>query len=93
MATGKAFIAYPSSAREVREAILATVSKLKSLQPSLKLHPWEANDVPGRCLVDPILESISTADFIIADISRLNFNVVYEIGFAIGKQKRVILQK
>jgi len=91
MATGAAFIAYPLSIYEVREAILATVTKVKNLQPALKLHPWEANDVPGRCLVDPILEQISSAAFVIADVSRLNFNVVYEVGFSIGKQKRVIL--
>jgi hypothetical protein len=91
MATGKAFMVYPSSGREVREAILATIGKVKQLQPSLKLHPWEANDTPGRCLVDPTLEEISNAAFVVADISRLNFNVVYEVGFSIGKQKRVIL--
>ena len=41
--------------------------------------------------VDPILSEISSADFVIADISRLNFNVVYEVGYSIGKRKRVIL--
>ena len=91
MATGKAFIVYPSKGREVREAILATVAKVKEVHPALNLHPWEANDIPGRCLVDPILDQISSAAFVIADVARLNFNVVYEIGFSIGKQKRVIL--
>ena len=91
MATGKAFIAYPSNLREVRDAVAGTVSKIKNVHPALTLHPWEANDIPGRCLVDPILETIATADFVIADISRLNFNVVYEVGFSIGKRKRVIL--
>jgi len=91
VATGKAFIAYPSNLREVRDAVAGTVSKIKSVHPALTLHPWEANDIPGRCLVDPILETIATADFVIADISRLNFNVVYEVGFSIGKRKRVIL--
>jgi hypothetical protein len=91
MASGKAFIAYPASAREVREAVLATIAKVKNIQPSLKLQPWESNDTPGRCLVDPILQNISDADFVVADISRLNFNVVYEVGFSIGKQKRVFL--
>jgi hypothetical protein len=87
----KAFIAYPSSLREVRETIIATVGKARILQPTLTLTPWENNDVPGRCLVDPILESIGTADFVVADVSRLNFNVVYEVGFAIGRNKRVVL--
>jgi hypothetical protein len=91
VAIGTAFVAYPSNVREVREAILATVSRVGNLQRGLQLRPWEANDVPGKCLVDPILEEISNATFVVADISRLNFNVVYEVGFSIGKQKRVIL--
>src|SRR5947209_3364089 len=91
MATGKAFIAYPSNLREVKDAIAATTVKIKKLQPTLQLHPWEPNDIPGRCLVDPIVDTIIACDFVVADISRLNFNVVYEVGFAIGKRKRVIL--
>jgi hypothetical protein len=91
MAAGKAFIAYPSNLREVKDAIAATTVKVKKLHPTLQLHPWEANDVPGRCLVDPIVDTIIASDFVVADISRLNFNVVYEVGFAIGKRKRVIL--
>ena len=88
-----AFVAYPFNPREVRDAVAATVEKLKQLRPSLVLHPWEANDIPGRCLVDPILDKIRDADFIVADISQLNFNVIYEIRFSIGKHKRVVLIK
>src|SRR5207249_10912818 len=91
MAIGNVFIAYPSNVREVREAIMGTVAKVKEVHPALNLHPWQANDIPGRCLVDPILDQISSAAFVVADVSRLNFNVVYEVGFSIGKQKRVIL--
>jgi hypothetical protein len=88
-----AFVAYPFNPREVRETVTATVEKLKQLRPSLVLQPWEANDIAGRCLVDPILEKIQDADFVVADISQLNFNVIYEIGFSIGKHKRVVLIK
>ena len=88
-----AFIAYPFAPREVRETIAATVKKVRQSKPSLCLHPWEANDTPGRCLVDPILEKISDADFVIADVSKLNFNVVYEIGYSIGSNKRVLVIK
>ena len=87
----KAFIAYPYSPPQVREAINATVKRAWQLKPSLTLKPWQANDVPGRCLVDPILEELSNCDFLIADVSFLNFNVVYEIAYAIGRQKRVFL--
>jgi hypothetical protein len=39
------------------------------------------------------LDTIAASDFVVGDITSLNFNVVYEIGFAIGKTKRVIVIK
>src|ERR1017187_5575887 len=86
-----AFIAYPYAAKEVRETIDVTVASVKKLRPSLVLKPWEATDVVGRCLIDPILQTIDEAVFVVADISKLNFNVAYEIGFSIGRHKRVVL--
>lgn len=38
-----------------------------------------------------VLSAISSADVLAADISVLNFNVTYEIGYAIGRQKRICL--
>ncbi|MFT4638347.1 MAG: hypothetical protein ACI8T1_001667 [Verrucomicrobiales bacterium] len=89
--TKKIFLAYPDSVREVRDAIQAAVELGAKTAPSLKLHPWTANDIAGKCLVDPILAEISGSAFLMADITKLNFNVVYEIGFAIGKGKRAVL--
>jgi hypothetical protein len=86
-----AFLAYPSNVSEVVDTMRAVLQKIPFTHPSLTLHGWEANDIAGRCLVDPILDKIETVDFIVADITHLNFNVVYEIGYAIGKRKRTIL--
>ena len=47
--------------------------------------------VPGNPLVSPILERIDESPFVIADITYLNLNVVYEIGFTIGRCKRAFL--
>jgi len=37
------------------------------------------------------LESIQAAKCLVADVTVLNFNVSYEIGYAIGAGKRVVL--
>ncbi len=50
-------------------------------------------DIPGRFIIEEVLTSIDDADILVADISRLNFNVTYEIGYAIGKKKRILLIK
>jgi hypothetical protein len=88
-----AFIAFPVSPPQIGETVRETIKILRTSKPGLTLHSWEANDIAGRCLVDPIVQEIVERDFVIADISKLNFNVVYEIGFAIGKNKRVFLLK
>src|SRR5579859_4586347 len=83
------FVAYPSSPSGVGDSIRAACSELKL--HGWSLQPWEANDVAGYCLTDPIIESIRQGRLLVADVTQLNFNVVYEIGYAVGLQKRVFL--
>jgi hypothetical protein len=85
------FAAYPSSLREVRETLSRLPQVLQERRIPIDLRTWENNDIAGYCLVDPILESIAAADFLIADITLLNFNVIYEIAYAMAKNKRVVL--
>jgi len=41
-------------------------------------------DVAGRFIGTEVLSEIEAAEVLIADVTRLNFNVRYEIRFAIG---------
>jgi hypothetical protein len=54
---------------------------------------WKALDVIGHFISEQVLQEIQDSDFVAVDISVLNFNVVYEIGYAIGKGKRILLIK
>jgi hypothetical protein len=47
--------------------------------------------LPGGPLISPIHETIDDSPFVIADITYLDLNVVYEIGFAIGRNKPALL--
>ncbi|UIJ81826.1 nucleoside 2-deoxyribosyltransferase [Rhizobium leguminosarum] len=89
----KAFFAYPSVEKEVVAAIRAAREDLSKSKPGLDLHLWEQNEICGLPLTDPIFEHIRNADFLVADISVLNFNVTFEIGYAIGQGKRVHLTR
>jgi nucleoside 2-deoxyribosyltransferase len=86
------FIAYGGGLPMVREAVANAISLLRATASNL-VSPmsWEEMDIPGRFVATEVLTSIDSSDFIVADISRLNFNVVYEIGYAIGKGRRVLL--
>lgn len=56
----------------------------------MTFRSWRELDIPGRFIATEILGELGEADFLVADISRPNFNVTYEIGYAIGRGKRVI---
>lgn len=57
----------------------------------VRFEPWEFNDIAGQTLISPIVEGIDASPFVVADITYLNLNVVYEIGFSIGRRKKVYL--
>lgn len=63
-------------------------------QDSLKLNLrcFRADEIakPGR-ITDHILESISGADVLIADLSGNNANVMYELGFGHALKKQTII--
>lgn len=86
------FIAYPGGIPMVREAINNAVEHLRATSANL-VSPttWEEIDIPGRFIATEVLTGIDSSEFTVADISRLNFNVTYEIGYSIGRGKRVLL--
>lgn len=87
----QAFFAYPSSERDAVRAIHDAKDKLALSRRDLTIHLWEENDISGRPLTDPIFELIASTDMLFADVTVMNFNVTFEIGYAIGLGKRVHL--
>ena len=85
------FVAYPSQPPEIGRTVSAAVTHLRSKNPAIHLRTWEENDVAGRFIYQPILEKIDNGQLLVADVTRLNFNVVFEIGYAMGRQKRAYL--
>jgi hypothetical protein len=85
------FVAYPGRDAALATGIVDAVRKANALPLPVVYAPWEFNDVAGQQIVSPILEKIDESPFVIADITYLNLNVVYEIGFTIGKCKRAFL--
>jgi hypothetical protein len=86
-----AFVAYASREPTVSKIIFDAVRRANSKPIPVRYEPWEFNDIPGAELVGPILGKIAESPFVVADITTLNLNVVYEVGFAIGRGKRVFL--
>lgn len=87
------FVAYPGAPDEIGKTINSGIAYANSESPVLRFHPWEQNDIVGKPIVEPILVNINDSPFFVADITRMNFNVVFEIGYALGKSKKLILVK
>lgn len=87
----KVFVAYASRDEDNASIIFEGVRRANARPLPVKFEPWPYNDVAGRTLISPIVENIEQSPFIVADVTYFNLNVVYEIGYAIGRQRRVIL--
>ena len=86
-----AFIAYPGKPPQIGYCIQAAVENLNRQQNRIEYTTWEENDIAGRPLVAPIFTKIDKSCLIVADVTKLNFNVTYEIGYSIGHNRRVFL--
>ena len=87
----RGFIAYASIPDLLAETVEYAVRQLSSSVKGLHVRTWRASDVVGHFIGSQITEDIAGSDFLVADVSVLNFNVTYEVGFAIGRRKRLLL--
>ncbi len=85
------FAAFPSKPPELYDTVRRAIGKADSSDSQLSFHAWPESDIAGRPLSQPIVSGIENAAFVVADVTILNFNVTYEIGFAIGTKRRVYL--
>lgn len=84
-----AFVAYPVQPSMVGDSIDAAVELIGN-DARLRLRPWKKMATIGLKLDDLIRFEIEEADVLAADITYPNFNVFYEIGYAIARGKPII---
>lgn len=87
----KGFFAYSASPREIGDVIEAAAENVFWGGMHVGFSTWRALDIAGHFIAEAVTDALESAEFVVADLTRLNFNVTYEIGFAIGRSKRVIL--
>jgi len=87
------FVAYPSAPDPIRQTIQQALNHLPNRPNGLRLSGWEETDIAGRFIRSEVLQRIDDSDCLLADVSCLNFNVTYEVGYAIGLGKRLVLTK
>jgi hypothetical protein len=87
------FFAYPSSPLQIGEAVERAVRNLREKSGIEAVRSWRQLDIPGHFIADQVLNKIDGADVFAADVTQLNFNVTYEVGYALAKGKRVVLTR
>jgi hypothetical protein len=91
MSKETAFYAYPSTPNELVQSIRTAIVGFNGISSKFILEGWERNDISGIPLVEPIFAKISSGAFLAADVTYVNENVSFEIGYAIGIKKRCLL--
>jgi nucleoside 2-deoxyribosyltransferase len=84
------FFGYPSRP-EVRRETLALAAQGLGQLPQLDVRTWEQLRTTGRVVIDTIYRAIDEADVTAFDISSLNPNVLFELGYAVGREKTIWL--
>ena len=85
-----AFFAYPSSPAIIGETITTAISELNKSN-LIQIKTWEECKVGGRIIIDAICKEITESQLFCADLTQVNTNVMFELGFAIATNKRVWL--
>ncbi|MDP9052207.1 MAG: hypothetical protein M3O31_16030 [Acidobacteriota bacterium] len=84
----RSFVAYPSALPGHGDAIEAAVKELNS-GSVVTATSWTSLAITGRPIIGTICEEIQHSELLIADITNLNPNVLFELGYAITQRKRV----
>ena len=87
------FYAFPSHPPSLVETIEETIKALEKI-PSIKrsgasFRPWRDMKTTGKHLISTILQNIARSDVFACDLTYPNANVSFELGYAIGKFKRL----
>lgn len=79
-----AFFLYASDPTEISGTIEVAVQRLRDSQGTSRWGAWRDLPIFGQLIFCEICKAARFSSTIIADVTTLNFNLMFEIGFAIG---------
>jgi hypothetical protein len=84
------FFAYPSDPPSLGDTVRQGIARINRAA-DLTIAPWEDCKTGGKVILSAITQAIDSADLFCADITFLNPNVMFELGYAIGRDRRLWL--
>lgn len=84
------FFAYPSYPEAIADAVEAAIQKVKEdAEIDVSLIDWKDLAIEGNLIFCQICDAIKTAKCTIVNLTQVNFNVLFEFGYAIGRSRAV----
>jgi hypothetical protein len=84
----KCFFAYPSRPPSLPETIETAIDSINESQVC-EATGWRELPIGGRLVIHRILKEIEASDVFVADLTTLNPNVLFELGYAVARNKRI----
>jgi hypothetical protein len=84
------FFAYPSVPADRAESIEAALREI-ALGAVVEAYGWKELNVEGRLVITAICDAIKKCTLFVADVTGLNPNVLFELGYALAHKKRLWL--
>ncbi len=81
---------YPNDPEIIASTIEESIVKLKSTAKEKHWFSWKDLDISGQIIFCKICKAVRFTKLVIADVTTLNFNLLFEIGYAIGLGKSVL---
>ncbi len=77
-------ILYPSEPQVIAHTIESAAEQLKNSAGDRQWATWRELGITGRVIFCQICKSMRFAKLVVADVTTLNFNLLFEIGYALG---------
>lgn len=81
---------YPSSPQEIAQSIEGAVRLLQYEHKDDTWKTWRDFGVASQVIFSQICKAIRFADVVFADVTTLNFNVMFEIGYCLGLEQPIV---
>lgn len=85
------FFAYEGGHPENSDAIKSGIKEFNSHQSTFIAKTWEEMEVSGKIINKCITDEIDNCTLFACDLTYLNHNVLFELGYAIGKKKNLLI--
>ena len=77
-------ILYPTKPNIIAATIEEAAATIRKSSPAIKIITWKDFDVTGQLIFCAICKTLRFTSLVVADVTTLNFNLMFEIGYAIG---------